>query len=71
MNPMPPRLPLARQQLVTPELIDHHRRVAHGLHSAEIRRVFGQSVHILALPLHALSKFRKRKKEKRPCVSTI
>lgn len=71
MTSLPPRLPLTRQPLVTAELIDHHRRVAHGLRNAEIRRVFGQGFHVVALPLRALSRFRNRKKEKRPCVSTI
>jgi hypothetical protein len=41
MTPVSPRLSSARQPFVTPELIDHHRRVAHEPRNAEIRRVFG------------------------------
>lgn len=71
MTSLPSRLPLTRQLLVAPELIDHHRRIAHDLRNAEIRRVFGQGFLVLILPLRALRRFRKRKKENRPCVSTI
>lgn len=71
MTPLLPNLLSVRQPLVTPELIEHHCRIAHDLRNAEIRRAFGRCFHMLALPLHALNKLRKSKKEERPCVSTI
>lgn len=51
MTPLPrfQRPPTIRQPIVTSELIDHHRGLAHDMRNAAIQRSIERGIHMLRL----------------------
>lgn len=65
-----PKAPVSRKLIVTPELIEHHRRLAHDLRRAAIRRALKRGIRMARSLPRLWDKPANPTKESPPCNST-